>query len=368
MIEILPADDKKTFREFLNFPHKLYSSNTQWVPQLKKDIRDRFSSGNPFFDYAEVQPFIAVINNEVVGRITAIHNQAHIDFHGEDAGFFGFFDCIDDSAAASALFNKAKEWLNEKGMSLMRGPMNFSSNEEWGLLVEGFEEPPMVMMPYNHPYYEKLYEGAGFQKAKDLYAYIADVPETFPDKVYRVERIAEKQGIKVRPVNLKSFQSDMRIFKDLYNSAWEKNWGFMPMTNKDIEFAAGKLKSIIVPELALIAECDNQPVGFMMFLPDFNYVLKRLGGDLLPFGIFKALWHSRNISDARLLLLGIKEGFRRRGVDSLLFIEGLKGLKKNGYRRMEFSWILEDNYPVQRIIETMDGKLYKKYRVYETMI
>lgn len=368
MIEVLPADDKKTFREFLNFPFTLYDKNSCWVSPLLKDIKELFSPENPFFIHAEVQPFIARKNGKTAGRITAIYNQAHIDFHGEKSGFFGFFDCIDDSAVAAALSEKVKQWAGEKGMCLLRGPMNFSSNEEWGVLIEGFESPSMVMMPYNYPYYQKLYDECGFAKAKDLFAYIADVPDTFPEKVYRVARIAEKRGIKVRPMNIKSFSGEMRIFKSIYNSAWEKNWGFMPMTDEEIEHTAGQLKPIIVPELTLIAECGEEPVGFMMFLPDFNYVLKKIDGRLLPFGIFRALWHSRNISDARLLLFGIKTGYRRRGVDSLLFMEGLKGLKKKGFKRMEFSWVLEDNYPVQRIIETMNGELYKKYRVYETKI
>ncbi len=368
MIEVLPADDKRTFKKFLNFPFKLYAKNSHWVPPLLKGIKEQFSPQNPFFKHAEVRPFIANINGETVGRITAIYNQAYIDFHREQAGFFGFFDCIDEIEVARALIERVKQWLGEKGMSLLRGPMNFTSNEEWGLLIEGFDEAPMIMMPYNSPYYQKLLEKNGLIKAKDLFAYIAEVPETLPGKVYRVERIAEKQGIKVRPINLKSFQQEMRIFKDIYNSAWEKNWGFMPLTDDEIEHTAKKLKTIIIPELVLIAEFNNNPVGFIMFLPDVNHVLKKLNGRLFPFGILKALWHSKNIKDARLLLLGIKEGFRRRGVDSLLFIEGLKGLKKKGYKRMEFSWILEDNYAVQRIIETMQGKLYKKYRVYECKI
>jgi len=365
LIEILPADNKKNFKEFLNFPFKLYSNDPYWVPPLISDIKKQFSARNPFFRHAEVMPFIARRNNETVGRITAIYNRMHIDFHNEKAGFFGYFDCIDEDAVAGCLIGKTKEWLAEKGMTVMRGPMNFSINEECGLLIEGFDSSPMIMMPYNFPYYQKLLEGCGLSKAKDLYAYTADVMDTFPEKVYRVSKVAEKQGIKIRPINLKSFDSEMRIFKRIYDSAWGKNWGHIPMTDEEIEHMAGKLKPVIVPELALIAELNDEPAGFMMFLPDLNYVLKKLNGRLFPFGIFRALRHSGKTKDARLLLLGIKEGARKRGVDSLLFIEGLKALHKNGYRRMELSWVLEDNYPVQRIIETMNGRLYKKYRIYE---
>lgn len=368
MIEILPAYDKKHFREFLDFPFRLYSMDPFWVPPLKSDIREQFSAGNPFFMHAEVMPFIARINDETVGRVAAIYNRLHVDTHNEMAGFFGYFDCIDENTVAKQLIDKVRQWLGEKGMTVVRGPMNFSVNEECGLLIEGFDKPPMIMMPYNFPYYQKLLERSGLSKAKDLYAYIADVMARLPEKVYRVADIAKKRGIKVRPINLKSFDSEMQTFKRIYDSAWEKNWGHIPMTDEEIAHMARKLKPVIIPELALIAEYGNEPVGFMMFLPDLNYVLKKLNGRLFPLGIFRALWYSRKIKDVRLLLLGIKEGFRRRGVDSLLFIEGLRAVHKRGYKRAEFSWVLEDNYPVRRIIDTIEGRLYKKYRIFEGKI
>ncbi|MBI4698048.1 MAG: N-acetyltransferase [Nitrospirae bacterium] len=368
MIEILPADNKKNFNKFLDLPFKLYPKNSSWCPPLKMDVREQFSSKNPFFKHAEVKSFIAKINGQTVGRIAAIYNEAHINFHQEKAGFFGFFDCVDENLAAQALMDKAKQWLTGKGMSIIRGPMNFSSNEELGLLVEGFEEPPMVMMPYNFPYYKKLFERCGLRKAKDLFAYIIDVPKKLPEKAYRVSGIAEKQGITARPFNMKAFKSEMNLFKGIYNSAWEKNWGFVPMTDEEIDHTAKKLKQIMIPELTLIAECKGEAVGFMMMLPDFNFVLKKINGRLFPLGLPKALWYSRKIKDLRLLLLGIKPGYRRRGVDSLLFIEGLKTMLAKGFKRVEFSWILEDNYPVQRVIETFNGRLYKKYRIYEKEI
>ncbi len=368
MIEILPANNKKTFKEFLHFPFKLYSANSFWVPPLLKDIKEQFSSKNPFFKHAEVMPFIAKIKGETAGRITAIYNKAYINFYGEKTGFFGFFDCIDKKEVALALMEEVKQWLREKGAAMLMGPANFSSNEEWGLLIEGFDEPPMIMMPYNFPYYQKLFERCGLIKAKDLFAYIIDIPEKLPEKAYRVAGIAEKQGIKVRPFNMKSFRSEMTIFKSVYNSAWEKNWGFVPMTDEEIDYTAKKLKQIMIPELTLIAESNGEAAGFIMMLPDFNFVLKKINGRLLPLGLFKALYHSRKIKDLRLLLLGIKPGYRRRGVDSLLFIEGLKAMLAKGFKKVEFSWILEDNYPIQRIIETFKGKLYKKYRIYEIQI
>jgi len=369
LIEVLPADDKKTFKEFLYLPFKIYDKNPLWVPPLLGDIRERFSPKNPFLKHAEVVPFIAKLGGETTGRIVAIYNQAHIDFYGEKAGFFGFFECVDEAAVAKALIERVKQWLGEKGMMVLRGPMNFSSNEEWGLLVEGFDNPPMLMMPYNPPYYQTLLEGCGFIKAKDLFAYIIDIPETLPEKISRVAYMMGKQDIKIRPINLKAFQDEISVFESIYNSAWEKNWGFVPITREEIEYTARKLKPLMVPDLVLIAEYKNEPVGLMMSLPDFNYVLKRLNGHLFPLGIFKAMWYSKKIKDIRLLLLGIKEGFRRQGVDALLFREGLKAAKKRGYKRVEFSWILEDNYSVRRLIENnASARIYKRYRIYETDI
>jgi hypothetical protein len=361
LIEVLSVEDKKAFKSFLNFPFKLYFKHSHWVPPLLSDLKHQFSPQNPFFQHAEVAPFIVQYNGDIVGRIVAIHNKSYINFHGEKAGFFGFFDCVNE-------FDKVKQWLRDKGMSLMRGPMNFSSNEEWGLLIEGYDNPPMLMMPYNFPYYQTLFEDSGFTKAKDLFAYILDIPDKLPEKAYRVARLAEKQGAAVRTIDIASFREELSVFKTIYNSAWEKNWGFIPMTDEEIDHMGKKLKTIIVPELTLIAEMNGNAVGFMMFLPDFNYVLKKINGRLFPFGFVKALWFSRKIKNLRLLLLGIKQGYRKRGVDALLLLKGLDAIKKAGYQKVEFSWILEDNYPVQRIIETVNGKLYKKYRVYERKI
>jgi GNAT superfamily N-acetyltransferase len=367
-LEVLHATDRKAFNEFIDLPFRLYRGNPCWVPPLIKDIKEQFSQKNPFFRHAEIMPFIAVQDGRVVGRIVAIRNDAHIDFTGERAGFFGFFECINDSSVCMALTDSVKKWLRRQNLHIMRGPMNFSTNEECGLLIEGFGEPPMIMMPYNHPYYKDLLDGCGLRKAKDLFAYIIEIPERLPDKIYRVAEIARKNGIVVRPINMKHFRGELTTFKKIYNSAWQRNWGFIPMTDEEIDYMAGKLKQIIISELTFIAEYKGEPVGFMMLLPDFNYILKRLNGRLFPFGIFKALWYSRRIRDVRLLLLGVTEGFRRRGVDALFFTEAFRYGSRKGYRKVEFSWILEDNYPVQNLIRMVDGRLYKRYRIYETEI
>ncbi|HWR58102.1 MAG TPA: hypothetical protein VN328_04365 [Thermodesulfovibrionales bacterium] len=329
---------------------------------------EQFSSKNPFFKHAEVKYFLVREGKKSIGRVASIINQRHIDFHKEKAGFFGFFECVNDSEVCSCLLDAVRAELGKRGLTIMRGPMNFSTNEECGFLVEGFDQSPMLMTPYNPPYYNDLMEQYGLHKAKDLYGFIHGVRDSLPEKVLRVAAIAEKRGITVRPVEKKRFSEEMRVFKEVYNSAWEKNWGFIPFTDEELDYLGERLKQIAVPELTLIAEDNGEPVGFMGLLPDFNYVLKRMNGRLNPLTILKALYYSKKIADLRLLLLGIKKNYRNKGVDALLFREGFAGVKKGGYTRIEFSWILEDNVAVQRIIDMIGGTLYKRYRVYEKEI
>jgi hypothetical protein len=365
MIEVIEAKTEKDLDAFIKLPFALYSKDPFYVPPLINEIKKQFSDNNPFFLHATVKYFIATKNGKPEGRIISIINQRHIEFHHEKVGFFGFFESINDQEVVSALLDMASETLKKGGMEIMRGPMNFSTNEECGFLIEGFNTPPMLMTPYNPDYYNDLMEKHGMTKSKDLYAYIYDVSEDLPEKVLRVAKIAAKKGVSIRPLNKKNFGYDMNIFKDVYNSAWEKNWGFIPLTNQELAYLGNGLKTIVVPDLTLIAEKNQEPVAFMGLLPDFNFVLKHMKGKLNPISIAKAFYYSKKIKDLRLLLLGIKAAYRNKGVDALLFREGLKGIKKGGYKRVEFSWILEDNIPVQRLVEMIGGRLYKKYRIYE---
>ncbi len=367
-MEVLEVKSARAFAEFINFPLSLYTKDPLYASPLKKELSEQFSKKNPFFDHAEARYFLARRDGRTVGRIVSVINRRHIEFHKEAAGFFGFFESINDREVSAALLDAARDVLKEQGMEIMRGPMNFSTNEECGFLMEGFDEPPMLMTPYNPPYYGELMEQYGMEKAKDLYAFIYRTKEHLPEKVLRVAVIAEKRGIRVRPVDKNRFDDEMRVFKEVYNSAWEKNWGFIPLTDEELDYLGERLKQIAVPELTLIAEDNGEPVGFMGLLPDFNYVLKHMGGSLNPLAILKALYYSRKITDLRLLLLGIKKDYRNKGVDALLVREGFKGVKKGGYKRVEFSWILEDNIAVQRLVDMIGGSLYKRYRIYEQEI
>lgn len=364
-MRILEVKTNKELKKFIDFPYSLYSNDLLYVPTLKKEVREQLTGKNPFFQHAEAKYFVAEDGGKTIGRIASIINRRHIEFHNEKVGFFGFFESINDPDVSGRLLDAAAQDLRMKGMDIMRGPMNFSTNEECGFLIEGFDTPPMLMTPYNPLYYTDLMKQYGMQKIKDLYAYIYDVQETPPEKVVRVAAIAEKRGISVRPIDNNKFHEEMLVFKDVYNSAWEKNWGFIPLTDAELYYLGERLKQIVVPELTLIAEDQGRPVGFLGLVPDFNSVLRHMHGRLTPLSIIKALYYSRKITGLRLLLLGIKREYRNKGVEALLIREVFRGIKKGGYERLEFSWVLEENIPIQRIIEIADGRLYKKYRIYE---
>jgi len=362
VVEVKTAGD---IERFIELPFSLYKKYPHYVPQLRKELKDQLSQKNPFFMHADVRYFLAEKEGRLAGRIASIYNRRHGEFQHEDAGFFGFYESENDREVAGALLDAASGDLKAKGMAVMRGPMNFSTNEECGFLLEGFDSSPMLMMPYTPPYYNDLMEQQGLQKAKDLYAFIYETKESLPEKVLRVAAIAAKRGITVRPVDKKRFSDEMLVFREVYNDAWEKNWGFIPLTDEEIAYLGERLKQIAVPELTLIAEDKGRPVGFLGMVPDFNVVLKKMNGKMNPFSILKALYYSRKIRDLRILLLGINKQYRNKGVDALLFREGFKGIRSGGYRRVEFSWILEDNIPMQLIIDMVGGRLYKKYRIYE---
>jgi hypothetical protein len=367
-VEIIEVRTKSEINSFIKFPLELYINDSLYVPQLARDMKAHFSQKNPFFKHADVKFFLALKNGKVSGRITSIVNHQHIKLQNEKAGFFGFFECINDHEVSDALLNKVQDELKTQGLNIMRGPMNFSTNEECGFLIEGFDSPPMLMTPYNPPYYNELMNAYGMVKSKDLYAFIYETQEELPEKVLRVASLAEKKGITIRPIDKKKFMYDMQSFKRLYNSAWEKNWGFIPIMDDELAYNAARLKPLVIPNLTIIAEKDGEPVGFLGMIPDYNLVLRKMHGRLNPVTAVKALYYSKKITDLRLLLLGIKAEYRNKGVEALLFRAGFKGIKEGNYKRVEFSWILEDNIPMIRISEMVGGRLYKKYRIYEKKI
>ncbi|MBU1707537.1 N-acetyltransferase, partial [bacterium] len=270
-LQIESVQSRPALKEFITFPWGIYQGDPNWVPPLIIEHRLLFNkSKHPFYEHGDVKPFLARRNGHVVGRIAAIINRAHNDFHKDTVGFFGFFDSIDDGEVARALFQVAGDFVQERGMTVLRGPMNFSTNEECGLLYEGFDRPPAVMMPYNPRYYIRLLEEAGFQKAKDLLAYLmteSDVSE----KLRRLGPALEKRTkLTIRSLNMKNFWKDVSRVKEIYNKAWEDNWGFVPMTDAEFHKTAKDMKMILDPELLWFAENDGEPVGFSLALPNIN--------------------------------------------------------------------------------------------------
>ncbi len=367
-VTIREARTEREIREFIEYPLFLYRKDHFFSPQLTRDLVSHFSSKNPFFRHAEARYFLAYRDGKIVGRIASIINHLHNQYHNDHTGFFGFYESINDQAVADALLNAAEKYLALRGMDTMRGPMNFSTNEECGFLVEGFEYPSMLMTPYNKRYYDSLMSGAGYVKARDLFAFLHDVQDTLPEKVLRVAAIAEKRGISAHQLNKKEFPAAMRAFKDIFNSAWANNWGFVPLTDEEIDDSIRRLKPIINPETMVMAQCNGEPVGFLGMVPDFNIVLRRMRGRITPLTILKALYYSRTIKDLRLLLLGIKRESRNKGVEGILLREAFRGIKSGGYKRVEFSWILEENIATIRLAELPGSRRWKTFRIYEKPI
>jgi GNAT superfamily N-acetyltransferase len=370
-VQVTPVRSDGERTAFIRLPYTLYRGDPHWVPPLEMERRDFLDPRkNPFFEFAEVELFLARREGEVVGRIAAVKDPRYNEFHGTRWGFFGLFECVNDAGVARALLEEAAHWLRPKGFDTLVGPVSFSTNYECGLLVEGFDTPPAILMAYNPPHYARLLESCGLTKAKDLWAWELSSSAQPPEKVVRIaEKIRQREGITVRPVNLKDFDAEVKRIKAIYNSAWERNWGFVPMTDREFYHLVSELKQIFVPELALMAEVKGEVVAFTLTVPDANQALKAAGGRLttygLPIGLIRMLLAARRIHWLRLIALGIKEGYRRRGLDAILYLDTLRKAKELGYTGGEISWTLEDNHLVNRAIESMGGKRTKAYRVYQ---
>ncbi|MCZ6680880.1 MAG: GNAT family N-acetyltransferase [Candidatus Poribacteria bacterium] len=366
-IDVIPVQSPSDLKAFIDLPWWIYRGDRHWVPPLRSEVKKRLDrSTYPFFDYGAAEFFLARRDARVVGRIAAIKNDRHINIHEEPVGFFGFFECIQDQEVADALFSRAADWLSGHRLEVMRGPVSYSTNDECALLVDGFDSSPVIMMPYNPRYYLDLIEGFGFQTAKDLLAYeiTDDVP--VDDRLSRIiERTRRRNRIMIRPFKKKQLDQEVQYVKDIYNSAWEQNWGFVPMTDREIDHMAADLKRIIDENIVLFAEIEGEPVGFMLALPDFYQAQKHANGRLFPFGLAKILWHARKIDAVRILAFGVKAEYRQQGVDALLYHDVYVEGKKRGYRRGELSWILEDNAMMNSALQRMGARVYKRYRIYD---
>ncbi len=374
-LRVRAARTRRDLKRFIDLPYRLHARDPVWVPPLRRDVASLLSrTRNPFFEHAEAEYFIAEVDGQVLGRIAAISNRLHNETHGDRVGFFGFFESIDDQSVANALLDQAAAWCRERDHDVLRGPASFSVNDECGLLVDGFDTPPALMMPHNPRYYVGLLERAGFTKAKDLWVYQGGNEEHYvpvPDRLARgTELIRQRQGITLRSLNMKDFQGEVERIKELYNGAWEKNWGFVPMTEHEIDHLAEQFKPVVIPEMVPMAEKDGKLIGFGIALPDLNVVFRRhRSGRLFPM-ILDLLWSlkAKRIRRARILLLGVHPEYRGKGVDAMLYHWIWT---KSGDRQIywgEAGWILEDNPAMKAGLEKMTFRVYKTYRLYDRTI
>jgi len=368
-VEIKTVSSKKDLMRFIKFPWAIYKDDPNWVPPLimdRKKLLDK--KQNPFFQHAEMEMFLAYKDGQLVGRIAAITNENHNKFHEDNVGFFGFFESEDNTDTAKALLDSVKSWLEQKGKDGMMGPMNPSTNDEVGLLVDGFDTPPYVMMCHNPVYYKNLIEGYGLKKAKDLWTWYYDIRKKgFPEKLVRIaEKAKERSGIKTRNLKLKNLKSELELVLEVYNNAWSRNWGFVPMTREEILHAADDLKQIADEDYLYLAEKDGKPIAFSVTLPNINEVLIKIrNGKLFPSGLFKLLTGMKKIKNVRVLMLGVVKEYQNAGLGSIFYMETFQTGMRKGVNGGELSWILEDNVPMNKAAELMGAERFKTYRVYE---
>lgn len=380
-LRIQTVETDQDRRAFFTLPWRVYQDNPYWVPPLFQERLDFVDPAHqPFLEHAIQELFLAKRGDEVVGTIAAFINHRHNEYQNEHIGFFGFFEVLEDPEAAAALLETAENWVRERGYDAIRGPAQYSTNEEVGLLVDGFDDPPRILMTYNPRYYVDYIEANGYQKAMDLWAYALDTDiyaggSRFPQKLVRVaEKVKERGDIRIRKLEMKNYDAEVDKVKVLYNSSWARNWGFVPMTGAEIDKLGAELRPIIDPDLVFLAEIDNETVGFSLTLPDLNQpLLKAHKSHSTPewWTMAKLAWHWKvrgAVTWARVFALGVLPEYRARGVDALFYLETAKAALSKGIQKAEMSWILENNDSINRPVQVMGGEIYKTYRLYDKVL
>jgi GNAT superfamily N-acetyltransferase len=358
---------------FLEFSYQIYADDPHWVAPLLMDVKKVFSDANPLFEHAEMELWIALRNGRAVGRICGVLDHHYNEAQKEKAASFGFFECIHDQEVSRRLFETVFDWARKRGMKRVLGPLNPTSNDECGLLVEGFGSSPTLMMTYNPAYYTELIAAAGFLKTRDLLAYELNIQDTPMERLAKLaERVKKKwPELSFHPIRRKTLASDLAKIKEVYNAAWQENWGFVPMTDAEIDFMAERLKPLLLVDISWLVETEREPIGFLLALPDYNIALKPLRGRLLTprlVGALPYLLGWRTPKWCRVITLGVKESYRGKGLESVMLFEGLKEGFKAGIQRAEASWILEDNTMMNRLMEVYAGTVSKRYRIYERAV
>jgi len=366
VLEILPVRGRRDFRRFIDYAYTRNAGDPNWVPPLRLGEQDRLNPRkNPFFAHADVELFIAMRDGRVAGRVAAIDDRLHNATHGDNIAMFGLFEA-DDSDASRALLAAAEAWAAGRGRSAIRGPINPSMNDNCGLLVEGFDTKPMLLMPHNPPEYAAFIEASGYAKVKDLFAWMYELDQPVPEVVRRLaERRRERLALTIRTIRMREFLREADRLRELYAGAWEKNWGFVAPTVDEFRHIAQDMKLIFDPKFGVVAEADGKLVACAVALPDINQALVGTGGRLFPFGLLKLLRRKQYIDQGRLLLLGIDPAYRSHGLFPLLLIELHRQLADTSYKRVEFSWVLEDNNDINRPAAEGGARRYKTYRIYQ---
>lgn len=370
MIQVKKVTSKSELKTFIDFPHTLYRNDANYVPELFIAQRDMLTPGkHPFHKHSVLQLFLAEKDGQIVGRIAAIQNNNHNKFNQDKDGFFGFYDCIDSQEVADGLVHAASAWLKERGLEKIVGPVNFSTNDTCGMLLEGYDAPPVAMMTYNKPYYHRLMAQNGFDKKVDLIAWKIK-NDKYNGRVVKLQdalkqRLAQK-GITLRKVNIRQFKTEVPLIRDVYNKAWDKNLGFVPMTDEEFDYLAKDLKLLLDPDFCLIAEHEGRFVGFALCIPDINQILIKVKrGRLFPTGLIRLLTQRKKINAIRVIALGVLEPYRKMGIEATFYATIIEKCLEKGIEMAEASWILEHNEMMNRAIANINGEPYKKYRIYE---
>ncbi|MGD8815163.1 MAG: hypothetical protein PVI78_11895 [Anaerolineales bacterium] len=375
-LNITTVDTEQDLKDFVAFPWKVYASNPHWVPPIPSERRDFLDpEKNAFFEHARAQYFTARRDGEIVGTIAAFTNDRYNQFQQVNTGFFGFFEVLEDPEAALGLLNSAEDWARQAGHETIIGPAQFSTNDECGLLIDSFDDPPRILMTYNPPFYADYIDKAGYHKAMDLWAYRLNIREfkrRIPEKLLRVvDKVRQRGRFRVRLMNMRKFNREVEIVKRLYNTSWERNWGFVPMTDREFDHLASELKQIIDPDLAVIVEFEEEPIGFGLCLPDLNQPLLQAypqPGTPKVLTMLKMIWNWKvrhRLDWLRVFALGVLPKFRGMGVDALMYMDIAENAMHKGFKWAEMSWILENNMMMNRAIEMLGGEIYKTYRMYE---
>lgn len=371
-MEIHKVESKADLRRFINFPYQHYRDDPVWVPPLRDEQWGQFDSKrNPMLDHCEYDLFLLVDGRQIVGRISAFVDHLAVEHWGEPIGLFGSYECVDNQAGSRMLLETARDWLRERDMKAMRGPWSFAS-QEWGLVIEGFEPPPVILAPYNPPYYNDQLVQSGFQKAKDLIVYYVDASEGYmiPERYLTLtDRVIERYSVSVRSIDMSRLEDEVDVIVEVINSSIADNWGFYPVTDAEARAIAHDMKQILDPATVLIAEGpDGEAIGFSLPLPDVNLLLRGLNGRLLPFGWLKLLWGLPRLKQYRLWGLGVVPEYHGRGVDALLYRRTYEVLYPRGDVRIEINYVLEDNVPMNNALRRLGVKDLRRYRVYEMAI